>query len=99
MTALPTGTVTFLFTDVEGSTELITTIGKDAYATVIGDHHRLVEAAVADAAARSWTRRATRSSQHFPERRRPWHARHACSATSPRRHCTCGSASTPASPR
>jgi len=30
MEGLPQGTVTFLFTDVEGSTELLTRIGADA---------------------------------------------------------------------
>ena len=49
MTAeLPTGTVTFLFTDVEGSTELLTRIGKDDYGALLAEHHRLIRAAVAD---------------------------------------------------
>jgi predicted ATPase/class 3 adenylate cyclase len=49
MDALPQGTVTFLFTDVEGSTELLTRIGKDAYGEVLDVHRRLVDAAVGDA--------------------------------------------------
>jgi len=36
---LPTGTVTFLFTDVEGSTRLLNELG-DAYADVLADHRR-----------------------------------------------------------
>jgi predicted ATPase len=36
---LPTGTVTFLFTDVEGSTRLLHELG-DAYADVLGEHRR-----------------------------------------------------------
>jgi len=36
---LPTGTVTFLFTDVEGSTRLLNELG-DAYAGVLADHRR-----------------------------------------------------------
>jgi predicted ATPase/class 3 adenylate cyclase len=36
---LPTGTVTFLFTDVEGSTRLLAELG-DAYADVLGEHRR-----------------------------------------------------------
>src|SRR5712691_3734304 len=52
MDELPQGTVTFLFTDVEGSTELLARIGKDAYAESLGEHARLVEVAVADANGR-----------------------------------------------
>src|SRR6516164_242556 len=44
MTALPTGTVTFLFTDIEGSTRLLQQLG-DRYADVIAQHHRLLRAA------------------------------------------------------
>ena len=36
---LPTGTVTFLFTDVEGSTRLLQELG-DRYAEVLGEHRR-----------------------------------------------------------
>ena len=36
---LPTGTVTFLFTDIEGSTRLLRELG-DAYAGVLAEHHR-----------------------------------------------------------
>ena len=45
---LPSGTVTFLFTDVEGSTALLTQIGKDAYGKLLAEHHRLIRAAVDD---------------------------------------------------
>src|SRR4051812_16118783 len=38
---LPTGTVTFLFTDLEGSTRLLKHLGA-AYAGVLGRHHELV---------------------------------------------------------
>src|SRR6266702_8861 len=41
---LPTGTVTFLFTDIEGSTKLLQELG-DEYAEVLADHrHALREA-------------------------------------------------------
>ncbi len=40
--ALPTGTVTFLFTDIEGSTRLLERLGTDAYAGVLQRHHALV---------------------------------------------------------
>jgi predicted ATPase len=39
MADLPTGTVTFLFTDVEGSTRLLHELG-DAYADALGEHRR-----------------------------------------------------------
>jgi DNA-binding NarL/FixJ family response regulator/class 3 adenylate cyclase len=41
MPELPAGTVTFLFTDVEGSTRLVRDLG-DSYVRVIADHRRLV---------------------------------------------------------
>ena len=41
---LPTGTVTFLFTDIEGSTRLLEELG-DRYADVLAEHHRLMRAA------------------------------------------------------
>jgi predicted ATPase len=43
--ALPTGTVTFLFTDIEGSTRLLDELGARAYADVLADHHRLIREA------------------------------------------------------
>ena len=52
MPELPTGTVTFLFADVEGSTELLTKVGKEAYGDLLADHRRLVDAAVAQADGR-----------------------------------------------
>ena len=42
---LPTGTVTFLFTDIEGSTRLLQQLG-DAYPALLSEHHRLLRAAV-----------------------------------------------------
>ena len=39
---LPTGTVTILFTDIEGSTELLQRIGDEAYGAILEQHHRLV---------------------------------------------------------
>jgi predicted ATPase/class 3 adenylate cyclase len=38
---LPTGTVTFLFTDIEGSTQLLRELG-DGYAEVLAEHHRVL---------------------------------------------------------
>jgi predicted ATPase/class 3 adenylate cyclase len=45
---LPTGTVTFLFSDIAGSTKLLQRLGGAAYATVLFDHHRLLRQAWAD---------------------------------------------------
>ena len=41
---LPTGTVTFLFTDIEGSTRLLQELG-DAYAGVLAEHRRALREA------------------------------------------------------
>ncbi len=40
----PGGTVTFLFTDIEGSTRLIKQLGED-YVKLLADHHRMLRAA------------------------------------------------------
>jgi class 3 adenylate cyclase len=42
-TALPTGTVTFLMSDIEGSTRLLQALG-DRYAAVLDDHYRILNA-------------------------------------------------------
>jgi class 3 adenylate cyclase len=41
MEGLPSGTVTFVFTDIEGSTGLLKQLG-DAYAEVLSEHRRIV---------------------------------------------------------
>src|SRR5256885_5918017 len=45
MSDLPSGTVTLLFTDIEGSTRLLQELG-DRYAELLDEHHRLVREAV-----------------------------------------------------
>ncbi len=45
MAGLPTGTVTFLFMDIEGSTRLLEQLG-DQYANILGDYRRLLRAIV-----------------------------------------------------
>ena len=47
-TALPTGTVTFLFTDIEGSTRLLKKLGRDRYGEVLSTHNRLLRAAFSE---------------------------------------------------
>ena len=44
---LPSGTVTFLFTDVEASTKLLHSLGADAYADALAQHRRLIRSACA----------------------------------------------------
>jgi len=44
---LPTGTLTFLFTDVEGSTRTLVELGSGPYAEALEEHNRLIRAAVA----------------------------------------------------
>ena len=41
-TALPTGTATFVFTDIEGSTKLVQQIPIDQWRKILEDHHRLL---------------------------------------------------------
>ena len=48
MAELPSGTVTILFTDIEGSTRLLKQLGDD-YGAVLDDHHRLLRQAFEDA--------------------------------------------------
>jgi predicted ATPase/class 3 adenylate cyclase len=42
---LPSGTVTFLFTDIEGSTRLLHALGPDAYADALAEHRRALREA------------------------------------------------------
>ena len=44
--ALPTGTVTFLFTDIEGSTDLLRRLGTDVYDRLLVDHGRIIRDAL-----------------------------------------------------
>ena len=42
---LPTGTVTFVFTDVEGSTRLLHELGAEGYAEALAEHRRVIREA------------------------------------------------------
>jgi predicted ATPase/class 3 adenylate cyclase len=44
---LPTGTITFLFTDIEGSTRLLHALGPDEYAAALAEHRRVLRASFA----------------------------------------------------
>jgi predicted ATPase/class 3 adenylate cyclase len=48
MVGLPTGTLTLLFTDIEGSTRLLQRLGDRDYGQMLGEHHRLLKRAIAD---------------------------------------------------
>ncbi len=47
--ALPTGTITFLFTDIEGSTRLLETLGEDRFREALTMHNELLRQSVDDA--------------------------------------------------
>src|SRR6266508_2680872 len=42
---LPSGTVTFFFTDVEGSTKLLHELGTECYAQALAEHRRILRQA------------------------------------------------------
>ena len=46
MGSLPQGTVTFLFTDIEGSTRLLERVGRDRYGTLLERHRTVLRGAV-----------------------------------------------------
>jgi class 3 adenylate cyclase len=46
LSELPSGAVTFLFSDIEGSTRLVKTL-RERYARVLAEHRRLVRTALA----------------------------------------------------
>jgi len=65
MSPLPSGTVTFLFTDVEGSTELLLRLG-DGYASELEAHRAVVSAAVATAGGEIVDQRGEEAFAAFP---------------------------------
>ena len=101
---LPTGTVTFLLTDIEGSTKLWEA-GADETAVSVARHYELLDAADRAArwrAARSSRVRATAWSARSRGRRTRWPRRSTCNARSRRNRgppvgkCVCAWRSTPA---
>ncbi len=71
MPALPTGTVTFLFTDIEGSTRLLQHLG-DRYADVLAEYRRLLRAAVQERGGQEVDTRGTPSSSPSLAPETPW---------------------------
>ncbi len=45
MSSLPTGVVTFLFSDIEGSTRLLRSLGRERYGVLLAGHNRLLREA------------------------------------------------------
>src|SRR5947199_10711530 len=48
MRPLPSGTVTLMFTDIEGSTRLLRELGETGYAAALAEHRSLLRKAFAD---------------------------------------------------
>ncbi len=48
MPNLPSGTVTFLFSDIEGSTALLKQLGDDGYTRLLADHRRILRDSFSD---------------------------------------------------
>ena len=48
MPELPTGTVTFFFSDIEGSTRMLTDLGRDAVEPLLEEHAAVIRAAIAE---------------------------------------------------
>ena len=72
MPDLPTGTVTFFFTDVEGSTRHVDELGADDDAAALAEHRRIVRDACGDMTESRSTPRVMPSSWH--SRRRQLHS-------------------------
>ena len=85
MPELPRGTVTFLFTDLQASTDLTRTLG-ERYAEVLSESRRLLRGALAERGGSRWTRRAMGCLPHSTRHAMP------CSPPPPRdrMRSTCG---------
>jgi class 3 adenylate cyclase len=62
MCDLPSGEVTFLFTDIEGSTALVQRVGTAEYQRLLTEHSTLLRRAVEDADGREF---GTEGDAHF----------------------------------
>ena len=60
----PTGTVTFLFSDIEDSTDLVRRVGNEAFATIRTDHRRILRSAFSAHGVSRSTPQATGSLSH-----------------------------------
>ena len=66
---LPSGTVTFLFTDVEGSTRLLHELGAERYAEALAAHREAIRVACVAEGGVEVDTRGMHSSSPFPPRR------------------------------
>ena len=82
MRELPSGTVSLVFSDIEGSTLLLNRLG-DAYSDALDVHRRILRQAWAAWTGWSWVPRATASSwsSAAPRRRSPPRRRRNASST------------------
>jgi class 3 adenylate cyclase len=64
-------TLTFLFTDIEGSTALLGRVGDEEYARVLAGHHALVRSGLAAHGGREIDTQGMRSSRCSPRRGGP----------------------------
>jgi class 3 adenylate cyclase len=60
MPQLPSGTVTFVFSDIEGSTALLKKLGDEPYTELLGRHRRLLRETFAARGTRAGRDRAKR---------------------------------------
>ncbi len=68
MSQLPSGTVTFLFSDIEGSTRLMKELG-DAWPDTLGAHNRIIREAITEAGGREVDRQGDAFFAVFPQAR------------------------------
>ena len=73
---LPTGTVTFVFTDIEGSTSLLSELGAERYADALADHRTVIRDACADKGGVEVDTKGEAFFFAFPKASVPWRGSH-----------------------
>ena len=86
---LPSGTVTFLFTDIEGSTRLVEALGS-GYVELLAEHRRLIVTPFSGEVVSSSAHRVMPSSSRSPIRKTLWSLPRTRSRRSPRAPRGCG---------
>ena len=95
---LPTGTVTFLFSDVQGSTKLLHELGPEPYGRLLMQHRTVMRAAFAANGGVEVDTRETPSSSRSRARREPSRPRVRRATSSHPAPSGCAWAFTPARP-
>jgi hypothetical protein len=74
VTEQPTGTVTLLFSDIEGSTVLLQRLGTQRYAAALDLHRQVMreDTRGVDTWQQAWRLRAACVPRHGSTRKRPW---------------------------